>query len=255
MKQDLGAFDASFFSISPNEAKSMDPQQRLLLETVYEAMESGGITLEDMANTMTSCYVGCFSHDYYDMGDRDAEIAPTHSSTGNSSSILSNRISYFYNLKGPSLTMDTACSSGMIAFHLACQSIRAGESKQSVVGATNLMFMPDVFSTMSNLQFLSPDSICYAFDDRANGYARGEAVTALILKPLEDAIRDNDSIRAVVRNSVCNQDGRTFGITQPSSDAHQDLIQKAYIDAGLEFEDTDYFEAHGTGTQAGDPIE
>ncbi|KGO37540.1 Acyl transferase/acyl hydrolase/lysophospholipase [Penicillium expansum] len=255
LKQDLGAFDASFFSISPTEAKSMDPQQRLLLETVYEAMESGGMTLEDVANTMTSCYVGCFSHDYYDMGDRDAEIAPIHSSTGNSSSILSNRISYFYNLKGPSLTMDTACSSGLIAMHLACQSLRAGESKQAVVGATNLMFMPDVFSTMSNLHFLSPDSICYSYDDRANGYARGEAVTALILKPLEDAIRDNDSIRAVVRSSACNQDGRTFGITQPSPDAQQELIRTAYRDAGLEFDQTDYFEAHGTGTQAGDPIE
>ncbi|KAL4738982.1 thiolase-like protein [Aspergillus similis] len=151
--------------------------------------------------------------------------------------------------------MDNICSSVLIVMHLACQSLRAGESTQAVVNATDLMFMPDIFSTTSNMFFLSPDSFCYSYDDRANGYARAEAVTVVTLKPLEDAIRDDDPIFAVVRGSASNQDGRTFDITQPSLESKQELIRTAYRDAGLEFDDTDYFEAHGTGTQAGDPIE
>ncbi|KAI9831662.1 MAG: hypothetical protein M1819_004728 [Sarea resinae] len=255
LKQDLGSFDAAFFSVSPTEAKSMDPQQRLLLECTYEALENGGMTIEDVAGSLTSCYVGNFSRDYYDMGSRDVETAPLHSSTGNASSILSNRLSYFYDLKGPSLTLDTACSSSLVALHLACQSLRTGESKQSVVGATNLILNPDVMVTMSKLHFLSPTSTCHTYDSRADGYARGEGITALILKPLEDAIRDNDTIRAVIRGSASNQDGKTSGITLPSPKAQEELIRTAYRDAGFDFSGTGYFEAHGTGTQAGDPLE
>lgn len=255
LEQDIGAFDASFFSISPTEAKSMDPQQRLLLECVYEALENGGRGIEDVAGSLTSCFVGNFSRDYYDLMDRDVDTAPLYSSTGNASAILSNRVSYFYDFKGPSVTLDTACSSSLVALHLACQSLRTGESKQSVVGATNLIMSPDIMISMCKLHFLSPDSLCYTYDSRANGYSRGEGITALVLKPLEDAINDDDTIRAVIRGSATNQDGRTSGIMMPSRTAQEELIRTAYRNAGCDFSETAYFESHGTGTQAGDPIE
>lgn len=255
MKQDVAAFDASFFSIPPTEAKSIDPQQRILMETVYEAMESGGISMEDLAGSDTSCYVGSFSRDYYEIIDRDPETAPLYSVTGNGAAILSNRISYFYDLKGPSLTLDTACSSSLVALHLACQSLRSGESHRAIVGATNLILNPDIITAMSNMHFFSPDSRCYSFDARANGYSRGEGIACLILKPLADAIRDNDTVRAVIRGTACNQDGKTLGIMLPSREAQEELIRTAYKDSGCDFATTAYFEAHGTGTQAGDPLE
>ncbi|KAF5012109.1 hypothetical protein FDECE_1826 [Fusarium decemcellulare] len=255
LKQDVAAFDASFFSIPPTEAKSIDPQQRILMETVYEAMESGGMSMDDMAGSDTSCYVGSFSRDYYEIIDRDPETAPLYSVTGNGAAILSNRISYFYDLKGPSLTLDTACSSSLVALHLACQSLRSGESHRSIVGATNLILNPDIITAMSNMHFFSPDSRCYSFDARANGYSRGEGIACLILKPLADAIRDNDTIRAVIRGTACNQDGKTSGIMLPSREAQEELIKTAYKDSGCDFATTAYFEAHGTGTQAGDPLE
>lgn len=248
-------FDSAFFSIPPTEAKSMDPQQRLLMECVYEAMENGGFSLESFAGSDTSCYVGSFSHDYYEMIDRDPETAPIYSVTGNGTSILSNRISYIYDLKGPSLTLDTACSSSLVALHLACQSLRIGESRCSIVGATNVILNPDIAVGMSKVHFFSPDSRCWTFDERANGYARGEGIATLIIKPLADAVRDNDTIRAIIRGTGCNQDGKTSGIMLPSSDAQAALIRQTYKEAGLGFGQTAYFEAHGTGTPAGDPLE
>ncbi|KZF20978.1 hypothetical protein L228DRAFT_284065 [Xylona heveae TC161] len=255
LKQDVAAFDASFFSIPPTEAKSIDPQQRILMECVYEAMENGGMTMEDFAGSDTSCYVGSFSRDYYEIIDRDPETAPLYSVTGNGAAILSNRISYFYDLKGPSLTLDTACSSSLVALHLACQSLRTGESHRAIVGATNLILNPDIIVTMSNMHFFSPDSRCFTFDSRANGYSRGEGIATLILKPLADAIRDNDTIRAVIRGTACNQDGKTSGIMLPSKEAQEELIRTAYEESGCDPKQTGYFEAHGTGTQAGDPLE
>ncbi|KAH8701065.1 hypothetical protein BGW36DRAFT_339021 [Talaromyces proteolyticus] len=255
LKQDVAVFDTSFFSIPPTEAKSIDPQQRLLMECVYEAMENGGFSMEAFAGSDTSCYVGSFSHDYYEMIDRDPETAPLYSVTGNGTSILSNRISYLYDLKGPSLTLDTACSSSLVALHLACQSLRMGESHCSIVGATNVILNPDIAIGMSKVHFFSPDSRCWTFDERANGYARGDGIASLILKPLADALRDNDTIRAVIRGTGCNQDGKTSGIMLPSSEAQAALIRQTYKDAGLGFGQTGYFEAHGTGTPAGDPLE
>ncbi|CRG89167.1 putative polyketide synthase 17 [Talaromyces islandicus] len=255
LKQDVGAFDTSFFSIPPTEAKSIDPQQRLLMETVYEAMENGGFDMESFAGSDTSCYVGSFSHDYYEMIDRDVETAPIYSVTGNGTAILSNRISYIYDLKGPSLTLDTACSSSLVALHLACQSLRTGESHRAIVGATNVILNPDIMAAMSNVHFFSPDSRCWTFDERANGYSRGEGIATLILKPLADALQDNDTIRAVIRGTGCNQDGKTSGIMLPSSDAQASLIRDTYRQAGLDFSQTGFFEAHGTGTPAGDPLE
>lgn len=235
----------------------MDPMQRILLEVTYEALENGGIPLSQLSGSETGCFVGCFTQDYDEMAKRDAEVLPKYHSIGTGKSILSNRISFCFDLKGPSMTLDTACSSSLVALHLACQSLRSGESTTAIVGATNLIISPDIMVGMTNLGFLSADSISYAFDSRANGYARGEGVAALILKPLHDALRDGDVIRSVIRGTAVNSNGRTPGITLPSRDAQVSLIRSAYKMAGLEdeFATTAYVEAHGTGTSAGDPIE
>ncbi|KAJ4376392.1 hypothetical protein N0V83_001675 [Neocucurbitaria cava] len=255
LAEDVSLFDAPFFSISPAEAMAMDPMQRLLLEVTYEALENSGTPLSKVSGSKTSCFVGCFTKDYEEMQRRDMELAPKYQSTGASQTMLSNRLSYFFDLKGPSVTLDTACSSGLVAVHLACQSLRTGESSMAVVGGSNLILSPDIQIEMSDMHFLSPDSISYAFDDRANGYARGEGVGTVILKPLDLALRDNDPIRAVIRGTASSSDGRTPGITMPSQEAQIDLIQSAYRAAGCDVSETGYFEAHGTGTAAGDPIE
>lgn len=255
LKEDIAAFDAPFFSVSTAEANSMDPQQRMLLESVFEATENAGIPIESIAGTDTSCYVACFGHDWNDMLGRDLETGPLYAATGKGDAILSNRISHFYDLRGPSMTLDTACSSSLVALHLACQSLRMGESKTAIVGAANVILMPDNFITMSNLHFMSPDSQCHSFDDRANGYARGEGVATLVLKPLSHAVRNKDTIRAVIRATASNQDGRTTGITLPNREAQEHLISGAYTQAGCDPASVGYFESHGTGTAAGDPVE
>lgn len=253
--EDMAAFDASFFSISPTEAISMDPMQRMLLEVVYEAMENAGIPMSQFAGTNTGCYVGCFSNDYDQIGKKDAETIPKYHSVGIGQSILSNRISFCFNLQGPSLTVDTACSSSLVALHMACQGLQTGETKAAIVGATQATLFPDMMVGMTNLHFLSPDGICYSFDSRANGYARGEGMAALVLKPLSDAIQDGDTIRAVIRGTAVNSNGKNTGITLPMRDAQARLIRQAYQHAGCDFSRTGYIEAHGTGTPAGDPIE
>ncbi|KAM7223551.1 hypothetical protein V8F06_001025 [Rhypophila decipiens] len=257
LDQDIAAFDAPFFSISPADAISMDPMQRILLEVAYEAAENAGIQMDRLAGSDAGCFVGCFTQDYDEMAKRDAEVLPKYHSIGTGKSILSNRISFCLDLKGPSMTLDTACSSSLVALHLACQSLQGGECSTALVGATNLILSPDLMVGMTNLGFLSPDSISYAFDSRANGYARGEGVAALVLKPLHDALRDGDTIRSVIRGTAVNSNGRGPGITLPSQEAQMALMRTAYRQAGLENEmaATGYVEAHGTGTAAGDPIE
>lgn len=233
----------------------MDPMQRLLLEVTYEALENAGTPLVNVSGSKTSCFIGCFTKDYDEMQRRDIELAAKYQSTGASQTMLSNRLSYFFDLKGPSVSLDTACSSGLIAVHLACQSLRTGETSMAIAGGSNLMLSPDIQINMSDMHFLGADSISYAFDERANGYARGEGIGAVILKPLDLALRDNDPIRAVIRGTAASSDGRTPGITMPSKEAQIDLIRSAYLASGCEISQCGYFEAHGTGTAAGDPIE
>jgi len=255
LEGDIAAFDAPFFSISPAEALSMDPMQRILLEVVYEATENAGIPIATFAGSNTSCFVGCFTSDYDQLAKRDVELLPKYHSIGTGQSILSNRVSFCFDLKGPSVTIDTACSSSLVAVHLACQSLRTGESTAAIVGATNAILSPDIQVGMTNLHFLSPDSTCHTFDDRSNGYARGEGIAALVLKPLDLAVRDGDTIRAIIRGTAVNSNGKTPGITLPSRDAQVALIRSAYDQAGCDPCLTGYVEAHGTGTAAGDPIE
>ncbi|KAL6789095.1 fatty acid synthase S-acetyltransferase [Trichoderma sp. SZMC 28012] len=255
LQQDISAFDAPFFSISPDEAKTMDPQQRMLLEVVYEGFENAGIPMSKYVSSRTACFVGAFTRDYEGLLGRDPENLSAYQATGNGMAMLSNRVSWFYDLKGPSMSLDTACSSSLTAFHLACRSLQHEEAEMAVVAGSNLFYNPDQMVPSTAMRFLSPDSKCYSFDHRANGYARGEGLGAVIIKRLSSAIRDGDTIRAVVRGTGVNQDGRTPGITLPSQEAQRCLIRETYAKAGLELGQTRYFEAHGTGTAAGDPLE
>ncbi|TIC96982.1 Compactin diketide synthase mokB [Colletotrichum higginsianum] len=255
LKQDFKVFDAPFFSVTPKEAKAMDPTQRMLLEAAYEGFENAGLRLEDVSGTQTSCYIGTFTNDFVNLQAQSNEAPSIYHATGLSSSLASNRLSWFYNLKGPSITIDTACSSSLTAFHLACQSIRSGESEMSIVAGANLMFGPDMSILLGAAKILSPEGKSKMWDANANGFARGEGFGVTILKPLDAALRDGDTVRAVVLASAANEDGRTPGISLPNSEAQQALIRTAYENAGVDPAETGYVEAHGTGTQAGDPLE
>ncbi|PGH26423.1 hypothetical protein AJ80_01921 [Polytolypa hystricis UAMH7299] len=255
LKQDISQFDYQFFNISPTEAKAIDPQQRLMLEVAYEAFENAGMSVEYLKSTETGVYCAISCHDYETIQGRDPEISPRYRFTGTGGALASNRISYFFDLNGPSITLDTACSGSLVALHEACLAIQCGSVKQALVGGTNLILDPDHIAVMSSLGLLSNHGRCYAFDNRANGFGRGEGVAAIVLKPLIDAIRDGDPIQGVIRGTAVNQDGRTPGVTMPSQSAQVKMIARAYKEAGLDPRDTYYVEAHGTGTQAGDQIE
>ncbi|KAF2752844.1 hypothetical protein EJ05DRAFT_234979 [Pseudovirgaria hyperparasitica] len=251
----LDAFDNGFFGISPAESHAIDPAQRILLETSYRAFENAGLRMEDLRGTRTSVHTGCFSSDYFTMMMRDSDYLPTYGALGVSLSMLASRISWFYDLRGPSVNLDSACSSSAMAIDMACQGLRTGESTLAVVAGSSLLFDPDYSHILDHMHMLSPDGKSLSFDEKANGYSRGEGVAVLLLKPVSQAVRDNDTIRAIFRATGSNQDGRTPGITQPSSTAQAELIRRTYRNAGLSLKHTRYFEAHGTGTPVGDPIE
>lgn len=259
LDQDHRAFDASFFNITPKEAEAMDPQQRLLLEVVYEALESAGYTLQHCAGQNVAVYAGVMTRDYDTLSSRDDLNVSQYAATGNARSIISNRISYFFDFRGPSMTIDTACSASLVALHQAVQSLRSGESPMACVAGVNLMLTPEQFIAESNLHMLSPSGHCQMWDAKADGYARGEGVAALFIKPLSRALKDGDQIQAIIRETGVNSDGRTKGITMPSSEAQSALIRQTYQKSGLDPLNVDhrpqFFEAHGTGTPVGDPIE
>ncbi|KAF2106989.1 polyketide synthase-like protein [Lophiotrema nucula] len=256
LKEDLAGFDAPFFSISPQEAECMDPQQRLLLETSYHALENAGIPLERATGSNTSVHVGCFMLDYGLLLGRDAELSAKYKVTGASAlTILANRLSWFYDFQGPSMAIDTACSSSLVSLHLACQELQSRSVDMGLVAGCNTFLNPDSSAQLSDLNFLSPDGVCHSFDEKANGYSRGEGFGVLVLKRLSQAIEDGDTVRGIIRSTGCNQDGRTPGITQPSSQSQERLIRETYRRAGLDMSQTRLFEAHGTGTPVGDPLE
>lgn len=258
LSEDIRLFDASFFRISPPEAAAMDPQQRILLETVYEALESAGLPLDQLQGSLTSVWAGLMNGDFADIQARDLETLPTQHATGTHRSILSNRISYFLDVRAPSMTIDTACSSSLVALHQAVQSLRSGESDMAIVAGVNLILDPVMYVAESKLHMLSPDSRSRMWDKDANGYARGEGFAAIVLQRVGDAVRDRNHIECIVRGTAVNSDGRGKGaITVPSAAAQTALIKQAYRDAGLDArrDRCHYFEAHGTGTQAGDPVE
>ncbi|RLL96033.1 hypothetical protein CFD26_103332 [Aspergillus turcosus] len=257
LTEDVRHFDASFFQISANEAAAIDPQQRLLLEVVYEALESAGLPIEHLRGSDTAVIVGQMCADYNDILTRDVETMPTYFATGTSRAIMANRVSYAFDWHGPSWTIDTACSSSLVAVHQAVQLLRAGESRVAIAAGSNLLLGPEPYIAESKLKMLSPDGRSRMWDANANGYARGDGVAAVVLKTLSAALEDGDSIECIIRATGVNQDGRTKGITMPSSVAQAELIRKTYEAAGLSplRDRPQYFEAHGTGTKAGDPQE
>lgn len=212
--------------------------------------------MDAVAGSNTSVFCASFSRDNEAIVSRDPDFQSRYQGTSSGSTMLSNRISHFYDLRGPSVTVDTACSSGLYALHLACQSLLQGESGMSLVCGANTYMTPECMSIpLSNAGFLGPDGRSFSFDHRANGYGRGEGFGFVLVKPLTHAIRDGDVIRAVVRATGVNQDGRTPSITQPSPRAQVELIRKTYETGGLDLAHTEFIEAHGTGTSVGDPIE
>ncbi|GKT71322.1 polyketide synthase [Colletotrichum tofieldiae] len=259
LQDNLRAFDASFFNIQPVEAESMDPQQRLLLETTYEALSSAGLRLQDLRGSDTAVYVGLMTHDFEVTKYHDLQTTGTYLVTGAAASIISNRLSYFFDWHGPSMTIDTACSSSLVAVHEAVQQLRSGSSTVAVAAGANLILSPVSYVSESKLSMLSPTGRSRMWDAAADGYARGEGICSVVLKTLSQAIQDGDTIECVIRETGINQDGRTTGITMPSHVAQETLIRETYAKAGLDISKPQgrcqFFEAHGTGTPAGDPQE
>ena len=259
LSEDHRHFDARFFGIKGVEANAIDPQQRLLLETVYESIESAGLRMDRLHNSDTAVYVGLMCGDYEAMLLRDFDTMPTYHATGIARSIMANRISYFFDWHGPSMTIDTACSSSLVAIHLAVQSLRGGEARLAVAAGSNLILGPENYIAESKLKMLSPTGRSRMWDKDADGYARGEGIAAVVLKTLSAALEDGDHIECLIRETGVNQDGRTRGITMPSATAQTSLIRDTYARAGLDAsrpsDRCQYFEAHGTGTPTGDPLE
>jgi thioester reductase-like protein len=249
----IDQFDYGFFGISPREAAQMDPQHRLLLEVSWEALDDAGIPLESIAGSRTAVFMGVSTHEYGQL--QTIESIDTHSSTGQAACMVANRLSYAYDLIGPSVAVDTACSSALVAVHMACNSIWSGESTMALAGSVNLLVDATTFVGFSNLSMLSPDSRCMAFDARANGFARGEGAGIVILKPLSRAIADGDRIYATILATAVNQDGHNQGLTFPNQVSQEKILREIYAGSGIAPEQVSYIEAHGTGTQAGDPVE
>ncbi|MGE8685919.1 MAG: SDR family NAD(P)-dependent oxidoreductase [Achromobacter sp.] len=252
---DLSGFDAAFFGISPREAALMDPQQRMLLELAWETMENAGVKPSSLRGSDCGVYIGIASADYSHRVSEDLGVVDASFATGNATSIAANRISYFYDLRGPSLAMDTACSSSMVAFHHACRAIESGEISQALAGGISLHLHPYGFLVFSKASMLSRQGRCNVFDASGDGYVRSEGGGLFLLKDLDRAIADGDPILAVVAGTAINTDGRKSGLTVPSVDAQADLLRSAYARAGISPDEIDYLEAHGTGTPVGDPIE
>lgn len=255
--EEIDLFDPQFFGVSPREAPYIDPQQRLLLETAWEAIEDSGMILDFDKGTDIGVFVGISHNDYQGLqhtaSDRSGISA--HTPTGSAHSIAANRISYCLNLTGPSIALDTACSSALTATHVACEHILAGRCRTAMAGGVTVMISPDGFIGFSQAGMLSPEGKCKAFDASADGFVRGEGAGMVLLKRLSDAVADGDRIHAVIIGSAVNQDGHTNGISLPSPEAQTRLVQDACEDAGIDPSQIGYVEAHGTGTAVGDPIE
>ncbi|BBZ09378.1 polyketide synthase PKS13 [Mycolicibacterium doricum] len=253
---DIKGFDAEFFALSKMEADNLDPQQRMALELTWEALEHARIPASSLRGERVGVYIGASNNDYSFMSVADPGVAHPYAITGTTSSIIANRVSYFYDFRGPSMAIDTACSSSLVAAHQGVAALRAGEADVAVVGGVNALITPLVtigFDEVGGV--LAPDGRIKSFSQDANGYARSEGAGMLVLKRLSDARRDGDDIYAVIAGSAVNHDGRSNGLLAPNPDAQAEVLRKAYKDAGINPRDVDYVEAHGTGTILGDPIE
>ncbi|HWM71945.1 MAG TPA: aminotransferase class III-fold pyridoxal phosphate-dependent enzyme [Steroidobacteraceae bacterium] len=251
---DVERFDAEFFNISPREALRADPQQRLLLELAWEALQDAGIPSKALAESRTGVFLGISTNDYAQLQGGVNEL-DAYSATGTSHSIAANRISYYFDFRGPSVALDTACSSSLVALHMACRSLLDGECDVALVGGVNLMLGPEWHIVFSHARMMAADGRCKAFDDEADGYVRGEGAAFVVLKRTSDALNGQDRLWATIRATAVNQDGRSNGITAPNGRSQEDVIRRALAKAALEPQSVDYVEAHGTGTKLGDPIE
>ena len=253
---EVDAFDPSFFGISPKEAMCIDPQQRLLLEVAWEAIEDAGVTQPQLAGSATGVFVGMWTSEYEGKMFGASSDIDLYVTTGGGRYAASGRVSYAFDLRGPSLTLDTACSSSLVAVHLACQSLWSGESEMALAGGVNLILEPHITIGYSRSAMLSADARCRFGDARASGYVRSEGVGLVLLKPLSRALADGDPIHALVRGSAVNNDGQGSGLlVAPSPVVQAAMLRQAYRSAGVEPGRVGYVEAHGTGTRVGDPVE
>lgn len=252
---EIDTFDPSFFGISPREARQMDPQQRLVLELAWEALENGGQRPTSLAGTDCGVYIGSSGADALLRAADDLSAVEPHTMTGVGNCIIANRLSYVLDLRGPSVIMDTACSASLVALHHACQALRYGEVQTALVGGVNMLLHPLAFVGFSRASMLSEGARCRAFDARGDGYGRAEGGVVLFLKPLEQALRDRDPVQAVIVGSGVNTDGRNEGLTFPRHETQALLVQRTMNEAGVDAARYVYFEAHGTGTAVGDPVE
>ena len=254
--KDIKGFDAEFFALSKMEADNIDPQQRMALELTWEALENARIPASALRGQSVGVYIGSSTNDYSFLAMSDPSIAHPYAITGTASSIIANRVSYFYDFRGPSVAVDTACSSSLVAAHQGVQALRAREADVVLAGGVNALITPLVtvgFDEVGGV--LASDGRIKSFSQDADGYARSEGGGMLVLKRVADARRDGDEILAVIAGSAINHDGRSNGLLAPNPDAQAEVLRKAYKDAGINPRDVDYIEAHGTGTILGDPIE
>jgi acyl transferase domain-containing protein len=255
IEQGAAMFDANFFGISPSEAERMDPQQRVALEVAWEALENAALAPDKLSGTQTGVFLGVSHSDYDRLIYQDHSRLSAFNGTGSYHCIAANRISFLLNLSGPSMAVDTACSSSLVAVHLACQSLRSGESSMALAGGVNMNLSPEETIALSKARAMAADGRCKVFDARADGYVRGEGCGIVVLRRLADALRDGNSIRALIRGSAVNQDGLSNGLTAPNGIAQQAVIRQALRNAGVAPAQVSYVEAHGSGTPLGDPIE
>jgi myxalamid-type polyketide synthase MxaE and MxaD len=251
----LDEFDPEFFGITPREAPHIDPRQRLIMESAWEALEAAGIPPGSLAGSRAGVFIATLTNDYDHLLFQDLIRAEAFSGSGTANSIVANRLSYFLDLKGPSLALDTACSGSLIAIHLACESLRKGESTLALAGGVNLNLMPKSSVFFSKAGALSPAGRCKTFDAAADGIVRSDGAGILVLKLLSQAQKDRDPIVAVIRGSAVNHDGRSNGIMAPNGEAQVEVLREAYRRAGIAPAGVQYVETHGTGTKLGDPIE
>jgi polyketide synthase 13 len=254
--KDIKGFDSEFFALSKTEADNIDPQQRMALELTWEAFEHARIPASSLRGEAVGVYIGTSVADYSFLAMSDPTVAHPYAITGTASSIVANRVSYFYDFHGPSVAIDTACSSSLVATHQAVQALRSGECNVAVAGGVNALITPAVTLGFDEIgQVLAPDGRIKSFSSDADGYTRSEGGGLLVLKRVDDARRDGDQILAVIAGSAVNHDGRSNGLIAPNPDAQADVLRRAYKDAGINPRTVDYVEAHGTGTVLGDPIE
>jgi acyl transferase domain-containing protein/acyl carrier protein len=254
--EQVDQFDATFFGITPREARSMDPQQRLLLETTWHALEDAGQAPDELQGSRTGVFVGITTNDYGNLLDDLApDLTDVYVATGNALNAAAGRISFVLGLQGPCMALDTACSSSLVAVHLACRSLTAGECELALAGGVNLVLRPDASKLFAQWGMMARDGRCKTFDAAADGFVRSEGCGIIALRRLSNARARGDRILAVVAGSAVNSDGRSSGLTVPNGLAQQALIRQALEDAGATAAEVDYVEAHGTGTSLGDPIE